>query len=68
VEITLNGEERSLEAAKTLGDLLTEIGVPGEGTGIAIAVNGTVVRRSTWSECTLREGDNIEIIHAVQGG
>ncbi|MEH3117553.1 MAG: sulfur carrier protein ThiS [Methylorubrum populi] len=36
--------------------------------GIAIAVNGRVVRRSAWPETALNEGDRIEIVRAMQGG
>lgn len=36
--------------------------------GIAIALNGRVVRRGAWAETRLNEGDRIEIVRAMQGG
>jgi sulfur carrier protein len=40
----------------------------GSSIGIAIARNGEVVPRGTWSKTTLGDGDSIEILTAVQGG
>ena len=37
-------------------------------TGIAAAVNGEVVRRSSWAQTPLQDGDLVEVITAVQGG
>jgi thiamine biosynthesis protein ThiS len=42
--------------------------IPGGGTGIAVAVNGTVVPRDRWATTILRDGDDIEVLTAVQGG
>lgn len=36
--------------------------------GVAVAVGGTVVPRSRWSARPVAEGDEIEIVTAVQGG
>ena len=37
-------------------------------TGVAAAVNGEVVRRSSWAQTPVRDGDLVEVITAVQGG
>jgi sulfur carrier protein len=37
-------------------------------TGVAAAVNGEVVRRAAWNSTQLADGDQIEVITAVQGG
>jgi sulfur carrier protein len=37
-------------------------------SGIAVAVNGEVVRRSEWESTRLADGDQIEVLTAVQGG
>ncbi|MCZ6765572.1 MAG: sulfur carrier protein ThiS [bacterium] len=68
VDLIVNGEARAFENVRTLGDLLAEIDASREGSGIAVAVNGTVVPRTAWIECALRPGDRVEVIHAVQGG
>jgi sulfur carrier protein len=46
--------------AKILGD------VP--ASGVALAVNGAVVPRSQWNERQVENGDDVEIVRAVQGG
>jgi sulfur carrier protein len=35
---------------------------------LAVAVNGSVVRRSQWSSKPLAPGDNIEIVRPFSGG
>ena len=65
--IDVNGAERPLEEP-TLDALLRSLGY-GEGeAGIAVAVNGEVVRRTAWAERRLRAGDHVEIVGATQGG
>ena len=68
VDLIVNGESRAFKNLHTLGDLLTEIGVSREGSGIAVAVNDTVVPRTAWNERTIHQGDRVEVIQAVQGG
>jgi sulfur carrier protein len=36
--------------------------------GLAVAVNGEVVPRSSWTVTALDDGDAVEILTAVQGG
>ena len=36
--------------------------------GIAVAVNGAVVRRAAWDSTPLADGDQVEVLTAVQGG
>jgi sulfur carrier protein len=35
---------------------------------VAVAVNASLVPRSTWAATTVAEGDRIELLRAVQGG
>ena len=37
-------------------------------TGIAVAVNGAVLRRGEWESTLLADGDQVEVLTAVQGG
>lgn len=37
-------------------------------SGIAVALNDTVVRRAEWRETHVQDGDRVEIITASQGG
>ena len=64
---TINGEGKTLDTGTTLGALLREIGIAAT-TGIAVAVNERIVRRSAFDDHALQDGDAIEIIRAVAGG
>ncbi|HTA09982.1 MAG TPA: sulfur carrier protein ThiS, partial [Streptosporangiaceae bacterium] len=37
-------------------------------TGVAAAVNGDVIRRAAWAATPLSDGDEVEVLTAVQGG
>jgi len=37
-------------------------------TGIAVAVNQTVLTKAEWADTALRPGDRVEIVSATQGG
>ncbi len=65
MQITLNGEARQTDAT-TIAQLLGELKF--EPTSLAVAVNGSVVRRADFAARALQAGDQIEIIRAVQGG
>src|SRR5579862_4343108 len=39
-----------------------------DGRGIAVAVNGEVVRRADWPATALANGDQVEVLTAAQGG
>jgi sulfur carrier protein len=63
--ITLNGRPSETNV-ETVAELLQEVQAP--QIGIAVALNGQVVRRTEQATTTLRDGDEVEIIRAVQGG
>ncbi len=66
MNITVNGEIRSLEADTSLVQLLETLGL--EGQRIAVEVNRDIVPRSEYSEFRLSENDTIEIVNAIGGG
>lgn len=61
----LNGKE-SESNASTIAELLEELNLP--QTGIAVALNDSIVRRDDYARTPLAAGDEVEIIRAVQGG
>lgn len=65
MEIKLNGEQKAI-SARTIAELLRALEAP--EIGIAVARNGKVVRRAEHGSTPITEGDEIEIIRAVQGG
>ncbi|PKV85307.1 sulfur carrier protein ThiS [Streptomyces sp. TLI_146] len=64
--VSVNGEVRDLAAGTTL-DVLVATLTPAP-SGVAAAVNETVVPRGEWPRTTLGDGDRVEVLTAVQGG
>ncbi|HET9897140.1 MAG TPA: sulfur carrier protein ThiS [Streptosporangiaceae bacterium] len=66
MEIVINGtphqlpDDVSLERAVQL--------ISSAAAGVAVAVNGDVVRRASWPHTQLAAGDQVEVLTAVQGG
>ena len=65
--IRVNGEARRLEVA-TVIELLRAEGVDPARRGVAVALNGAVVRRDDWPAAALSPGDEIEIVKPFAGG
>ena len=65
--IQVNGEARPLEPGG-LPALLRDLEIDPAARGLAIAVNGAVVRRADWDETTLNDGDAVEFVKLFAGG
>ena len=65
--VRLNGAEETIEPA-TLIDLLRARGIDPAARGVAVAVNGAVVRRAAWTTTEIKAGDAIEIVRPFSGG
>lgn len=68
MEILVNGESRNLARAITVHEFLADLNLTGREGGIAVCVNGEVIRRGDWPSVHLRNEDQIEIVTATQGG
>ncbi|MEM7254308.1 MAG: sulfur carrier protein ThiS [Pseudomonadota bacterium] len=66
MNITLNGEPRSLPDGATIAVLINELALGDRRT--AVEVNEEVIPRSEYAESILSDGDAVEIVHAVGGG
>lgn len=66
--VTINGKSVQLEGSSTVVDAISVAGHEGSTFGIAVALNGEVVVRSSWQETVLSDGDRIEVLVAAQGG
>lgn len=64
--VVVNGEERALGGARTVAELVA--GMVASPRGVAVAVNGEVVPRSTWDRHLLHDDDRVELLTAHQGG
>lgn len=65
--VRVNGDSHLL-AAGTHVDAIVARFAGAQGDGVAVAVNGDIVPRREWSEREVCNGDDIEIVRAVQGG
>jgi sulfur carrier protein len=66
VTITLNGAAADVADDITLAALMTTLVDTSRGS--AAVVDGEVVPRAMWDLTTLREGQVVEVVTAVQGG
>ena len=66
MRVRLNGEPRELADGTRLAEAVAEL--TDLAGGVAAAVNGDVVPRGSWAATPLRDGDQVEVVTAVQGG
>lgn len=66
MEVQVNGEWRAFAEGSTVAKVLEEIG--SARPGVAVALDGEVVRRGAWAEVVVPPGAKLEILTAVQGG
>jgi sulfur carrier protein len=66
IQIQVNGEWREFPEASTVAEVLEALGTA--GGGIAVALDGVVVRRGQWARTVVAKGARLEILTAVQGG
>lgn len=66
IQILLNGKIRDIPQNFKLGELLRQLQV--NPRQIAVSVNWEVVIPSELEATSLREGDEVELFHAVGGG
>jgi sulfur carrier protein len=63
--ITLNGVDQE-HVPESVRDLLTRLGI--EPRGIAVAIDGEIIRRADWEVTPVIDESVIEIVTAVAGG
>jgi sulfur carrier protein len=63
--IRVNGEDQTF-VAESVDQLLRRLSI--EPRGVAVALDGEVVRRSEWSVTLITDDSAIEIVTAVAGG
>ncbi|MGH2821186.1 MAG: sulfur carrier protein ThiS [Actinomycetota bacterium] len=68
MKIIVNGESTELEPGATVLDVIERVGRDPSVRGVAVALNGQVVPRSSWNETQVSEEDRVEVLSAVQGG
>ncbi len=66
IQVKLNGQARELPDGSTVVQAVAEL--TKAATGVAAALNGDVVPRGSWAATALTDGDQVEVVTAVQGG
>ena len=67
IEITLNGDRRTVPASSTVASLLDTLTL--DARLVVVERNREILRdRDTFPRVELAEGDTIEIVHFVGGG
>jgi sulfur carrier protein len=68
MRVLLNGAQTELADGATVLAALESLALPGEGRGVAVAVDAEVVPRGEWPAHELHDGARVEILRAIQGG
>jgi sulfur carrier protein len=78
MNITLNGNHHTVAEGASITTLVSQVtgrtvGADGQASdgnrlGVAVAHNAQVVPRSQWFATALADGDDVELVTAVQGG
>ena len=66
MNISVNGEPREVRPGTALDTVVRSLTT--SPSGVAAALNETVVPRAQWPATPLSEGDRVEVLTAVQGG
>ena len=66
MQIILNGESTTVDANTTIAQLIEQLQLTGKR--IAVEINEEIMPRSAHATTPLREGDKVEIVHAIGGG
>jgi sulfur carrier protein len=68
VNVVVNGEARELPTGATVAAVVESLSVAPDARGVAVAVDGEVVRRGEWSSLSLSDGARVEVLGAIGGG
>jgi sulfur carrier protein len=64
--LNINGKDCEAKSSQNLEELIQELEI--NAPHFAVALNYQVVPKSQYNSTPLKEGDKIEIVHAVGGG
>lgn len=66
IDVLVNDRPQQVPEGATVADVIEMIGCGWRG--VAVALNTELVPRGLWVATTLASGDQLEVLHAVQGG
>ena len=66
MQISVNGENREVAEGFSAAQLVEALGLGDRR--VAMEVNLDIVPRSLYTQHTFKEGDKVEVVHAIGGG
>jgi sulfur carrier protein len=66
INLMVNGKPRAADDAVDLATFLESFGVNSQF--VAVGYNGEVLKKGTYAEVVLKDGDTLEIVRPVGGG
>ena len=66
MRIQLNGEALELPEGQSVADLLARLDLAGRRVAVELSLD--IVPRSQHAATLLRDGDRVEVVHAIGGG
>ncbi len=66
INLMVNGKTREVEEATNLESYLVSFGL--DLQFVAVGYNGEVIKKESFAQVTLRNGDALEIVRPVGGG
>ncbi|MDE2939837.1 MAG: sulfur carrier protein ThiS [Chloroflexota bacterium] len=66
INLMVNGKTREVEEATNLEAYLTAFGL--DLQFVAVGYNGEVIKKESFAQVTLKNGDTLEIVRPVGGG
>lgn len=66
MNITINGNDHTIEQIETIEDMLTQLGL-GEKL-VIVEQNRQIIDRAAYGQTVVRDNDTFEIVHFVGGG
>ena len=66
MRLKINGDEKDVTNVSTLVDLVQHLAMKSDR--VAVELNREIVPRANWEATTLKDGDQLEIVHFVGGG
>ena len=66
INLMVNGKTREVEEATNLATYLTAFGL--DLQFVAVGYNGEVIKKESFAQVTLKNGDTLEIVRPVGGG
>ena len=67
MEITVNQQHYQLNESTSVQQMLAVV-LPAGAKGIAVAINQNIITKSSWAGHLLKNGDQVVLIKATQGG